>query len=465
MRPLFVCSLALVALAGVATAFTDLEVNSPQDLRDEFTEGMLDDRPAMFGIPSYESSIQGPVVYASPPDACSKLDTSKWDGNVPVRIVMVSRGSCSFVEKVRNAEAAGAKAVIVVDNTNEIYLPYMADDGTGGDIVTPSVLIHQEDGAKINNTLNDGQEVVVELSWTLPKEEHVQFRLYHVADANSQTRTFFEQFGAINAKLGDSATFIPDFIIRNKWWGLSGADCVNENYCAYDPKGDANVPPNGRDVVMASLYSKCLYHTLTADRRANKWWDFTVKYNEMCVPAKLHELNCREEALAAAGLAGYKKNDDVAACMAFDGTDNAVLRNETEREWIDSVGFITPSLYINNARYTGSLNCKEPVTLATCGPLEAICAAYIDGAEPAICRGSSNSSSGGGGVSAGLVVFIVILAVGAVGVAGYVYIRKQRQDMRIDLDNILSSYMNIDDANAMRSSEQPMIDGPTSDDV
>ncbi|MFO0117683.1 MAG: PA domain-containing protein [bacterium] len=58
------------------------------------------------------------------------------------KIVLVDRGECSFVTKVRNAERQGASLVVVVDNrTEDITNVVMGDDGTGTGIRVPSMLI------------------------------------------------------------------------------------------------------------------------------------------------------------------------------------------------------------------------------------------------------------------------------------------------------------------------------------
>ena len=55
----------------------------------------------------------GPLYSAEPADACASLtNTQELSGAV----VLVDRGSCSFMEKAVNAEKAGALAIIVVNN-------------------------------------------------------------------------------------------------------------------------------------------------------------------------------------------------------------------------------------------------------------------------------------------------------------------------------------------------------------
>ena len=70
----------------------------------------------------------------------------------PTKILLVDRGTCTFVTKVRNAERSGASLVVVIDNVNEnITNVIMGDDGTGTGIRIPSMLIGKEDGAKLRD--------------------------------------------------------------------------------------------------------------------------------------------------------------------------------------------------------------------------------------------------------------------------------------------------------------------------
>lgn len=91
------------------------------------TDG-YDHREALFGVPPYGGSIQQNVYYADQ-DLCEpNVDTSKGypernpdkNGVVPgwpsPYILMVDRGGCTFVKKVRNAQRSGAAGVIIADD-------------------------------------------------------------------------------------------------------------------------------------------------------------------------------------------------------------------------------------------------------------------------------------------------------------------------------------------------------------
>lgn len=63
---------------------------------------------------------------------------------------LADRGDCTFVEKVRNIEEAGAGLAIIVDTKKEdVNKIVMSDDGSGAGLRIPSMLISYEDGQKL----------------------------------------------------------------------------------------------------------------------------------------------------------------------------------------------------------------------------------------------------------------------------------------------------------------------------
>jgi hypothetical protein len=67
-------------------------------------------------------------------------------------IVMVDRGSCTFVNKVRNVQKLGGALALIVDNIDEdINKVIMNDDGTGSDIYIPAIMISKQEGQKIKD--------------------------------------------------------------------------------------------------------------------------------------------------------------------------------------------------------------------------------------------------------------------------------------------------------------------------
>ena len=81
--------------------------------------------------------------------SCQEFDEStKLKRTDDVSPFMIARrGECSFVQKVRNMENIGVAVSIIIDNRAEMIDEIlMSDDGTGGGIRIPSMLIGSNDG-------------------------------------------------------------------------------------------------------------------------------------------------------------------------------------------------------------------------------------------------------------------------------------------------------------------------------
>jgi len=84
--------------------------------------------------------------------------TADSDGDV-TPFFIAERGGCSFVKKVRNLENIGVAVVIIVDDTDEdIESIIMSDDGTGGGLRIPAMLVGKTDGKKLIDYLKRGSD-------------------------------------------------------------------------------------------------------------------------------------------------------------------------------------------------------------------------------------------------------------------------------------------------------------------
>ena len=97
--------------------------------------------------------LSGEAVLADPLDACLPLvnPAAEIDG----RIAVVERSTdCTYVTQVRNAQNAGTTgAIAVVIVNNRPGLEGVFDDGSGGDITIPPLLIRQTAGQEIQDQL------------------------------------------------------------------------------------------------------------------------------------------------------------------------------------------------------------------------------------------------------------------------------------------------------------------------
>lgn len=108
--------------------------------------GAYQAEPASFGPPIEAGGLQGVLTRARDADGASEFDGCEPIINdVAGRIALVDRGTCNFIVKAQNAQAAGAIGLVVANNTPGLF-------GLGGadpTIAIPVVGVSQEAAASI----------------------------------------------------------------------------------------------------------------------------------------------------------------------------------------------------------------------------------------------------------------------------------------------------------------------------
>jgi len=100
---------------------------------------------ASFGPPLEVRPNLGQLAVVSG-DGCAAFNAAN-RAAVAHRIAIIDRGACSFVVKVKNAQDAGAKAVIIADNVPGSPPPDLG--GADPTITIPAVRVTQADGAEL----------------------------------------------------------------------------------------------------------------------------------------------------------------------------------------------------------------------------------------------------------------------------------------------------------------------------
>lgn len=381
-----------------------LKFNSPKQLQKEYPDG-VDNSQAKFGSPMYghAAAITGIMVYAASGDhdACepfSRDNITNWPegSSLPV-IVLVDRGTCTFVTKVRHAQAVGASAAIIIDNVEEYILPIMNTDGTGSDISIPSVLIRKSAGAKIREFMKF--KVTATMEWNLPHPDgRVEWDLWTSSDDNGSEQ-FKRQFQRVTESLGSHAKMTPHyFFIEMGCIGDQSLECTEScthggRYCAVDPEQDLSTGLTGAMVVEENLRQMCLWRTQVENRTDDPkvWFDYVVKYLDDCHTPKTWGEACSHGILTQLGV----DVADITKCIDDSnvGENNTLIANDIKLQY-DSGIFFTPTVTINNMPYLGALSCSSPIDKSTCGVLSAICSGYADGSSPQTCR-STDCELGG----------------------------------------------------------------------
>jgi len=462
-----------------------LQVHVPQTL---FKADGYDHREALFGVPPYGGSIAQSVYFADS-DLCDPTVDTR--GGYPIRakdksgnmepwpspyILMVDRGGCSFVQKVRNAQRSGAAGVVIADNTclcsdkdcvsangEEVCQPaepIMADDGSGGDISIPSFLMFKKDADTLKAEMRANHMVQVEMQWALPKpDDRVEYDLW-TTPSDPVAKEFQKKFKPVAQALGDRAYFTPHMYIydglKSNCQGFDGENmcfnlCTNSGrYCATDPDNDLDHGISGADVVKESLRRICIWkHYGEQDGVGKEWWDYIAEFMERCDnPDYFANGDCVKDALKHAGI----KDDIVERCIRDSGglekdATNTFLDLEMEAQ-VNRGVVILPTAFVNTVALRGSLSTDTVFT--------AICNGYLEGTEPPICKACDGCNDfdaciakkkchgKGGGVSMSTFTSSLVVVAAVIGAAAFWHYRKTREDMRAQVRGILAEYMPLE---------------------
>lgn len=126
---------------------------------------------AKFGalLPSKEEkAVKLPVVISNPLNGCS-ASSSKLSG----AIALSTRGDCDFSIKAEVAQSGGAKALVVINNEEDLAKMACPDNSTSLNISIFIVMVPKSDGEALKKSIEDGKKV--ELLLYSPKRPVVDY--------------------------------------------------------------------------------------------------------------------------------------------------------------------------------------------------------------------------------------------------------------------------------------------------
>lgn len=443
----------------------------------------------MFGVFPYGKSINLPVYYATS-NFCDSdtADTSSWYpmdfDKEPRFILLVDRGGCTFVKKVRNGQRAGASVVLIADDLclcdhdtcvvgpSDIcgdVAPAMRDDGSGGDVTIPSFLLYKEDADPIIEELKADRVVSMSISFKLPAAgSRVRYDFWSIP-TDPQSRPFLLNFSDTALLLSEFATFNPHMYIYDgeqagcrdrRGENICFTLCTNHGrYCSTDPDDDLDNGISGADVTTESLRRMCIWKRYGEDGLGLEWWLYVREFTKNCYgdsSQKFSDESCISDAFSRAGI----DQGSISSCMKDSGgRDDDVSNSLLDAAILDEMDngiTLIPSLLVNDGLIRGALS---PLNL-----FQAICASFADDNMPGPCvrcshcayqqkciktgvcesssapprsTTSSRTALSGGSVSFSVFLGSVVLIVLVFGVAGYSYHQREQRYMRENLRYIM----------------------------
>eukprot|EP00977_Amphora_coffeiformis_P011818 scaffold2897_cov178-Amphora_coffeaeformis.AAC.23 len=410
--------IGLRSVASVNTTTTQLQI--PHVL---FKPGTgYGHQAANFGVYPYGASLQQPVFYSESkfcndadqqltqyyPRAVDGMDQQIRDGHYHTPfILMIDRGDCAFTTKVRNAQKAGAAAVLIADDhcvcghqeckIGDTYvcqrtLPIIVDDGSGRDISIPSFLLYKEDSDAIKQVLLQDQNVIFSMGFKIPAPDaRVEYELWTAPTDHFIDENLWTSLRTIALALGDHASFTPQMSLYDgtqqdcTYDGNCPNMCTNNGrYCAF---GLNDEKVSGADLVTESLRRICIWNRYgQEDGIGKEWFDYVYTFSSTCYKDgrldRFTDEGCVTKAMKKSGIDPETINN----CMRDSGgleanAPNTLLDQALAAQQELGVVLI-PSVWVNRVLVQGKMTFREIFS--------ALCSGYVEGSQPQICHACQN---------------------------------------------------------------------------
>jgi len=320
--------------------------------------------------------------------------------------LLVDRGECSFVEKVRNAQKDGASAVFIADDRCicsaeglcnhdanmdcEKTEPIMDDDGSGSDVRIPSMLLLKPDADKLRDEIVSGTTIETRISFPVPKAigGRTEYMLFTTPD-DLASQQFLGSFLEAANSFGTKAVFRPRMLLADgaqkgcRQYDESHAPC--KGYCTnygrycettsiYDQE---HYQDKGAKMIVESMRRTCIWNIYgRLDGIGKEWWAYVQLWTLQCSFSH-YSASCAESIFDIAGV----DKEEVEMCMENSGSFREdVLNTLMETSLSDIAKYnvkFAPTLVINGAVITGALTFGNA--------MKAICSTFEGSERPEIC--------------------------------------------------------------------------------
>ena len=435
---------------------------SPPPLRNKYQSGIIGSL-GNFGNPPYDSSINGYAWFPDPPLGCMPItNPNEYQDSINL-IAFFDRGDCAFVLKVKHAQDAGAKAVIIVNNdpAEDITKITMRDNGLGGNLYIPAYLISQKDGKAIKEVIDSGLAVTLVLKFEITTMVDTINLDMWLSSGNKRSKDFLKEFALIGKQLTrQNSDFNPHYVFikcltcEQNSFATEHADCLGGGrYCAPDPDGEGKL--TGRDVVKEDLRQMCMFKQISDNEGYSRWFEFQEIFTDRCNNADFSK-ECSENVMSDMGFDVSVMNQ----CYrkSFDGgqenslSKNSMLAAEMEM-WHGNGLHFYPAIIINGQLYRGDLE--------NSAVLNGICAGYQRKYEPEFCKYKETGGVKQEGFSTKTVVIVLVVFFVAVAAVLLIYrhiAKKELQkEMRMQVNSAVSQYFALSDTSTFKKSDRPSV--------
>lgn len=295
-------------------------------------------------------------------------------------IILVDKGKCSYVQIARMVQQAGGyMAMIINDKEGDVKNYPVIDDGTGGDIVIPTILISKADGNIIKKFIqeNPSENIQIEIEFRTEKSDFVKVDYFTLIN-DEQGYKILNEFSTFYFFLKDIVSFTPHYL-SYPLEGLTKAE--KENNCVSGGKYclTGGVPRNknapGRSLLMDSIFHQCFHKVVTSNEtnyHPEYYFSLTnyyeshclyIRYKKFCGKSVLENLGISEKEVDDCIYQSFGKEDTVMKPEDY-ANENSIL-HENYKKATDERIKIFPTFMVNGKKLKGRLS-AENLFLSIC---------------------------------------------------------------------------------------------------
>lgn len=264
----------------LGSALASVTVMAPATLRAKYDQAKFDQRISSFGKVPYGHTIVGVAKTPFPIDACADSTTVSYTGTEPL-ILIVQRGTCSFLQKVVNAQKLKAAAVLIVNDFNKTldYIVPFSGENEAANIRIPSSLINYDEGSYLISDLHyQDTEVILAIGYEIKTAEkaEVVFRM------KTNDFTLFETIFALQSMypaLTPLVNLAPALDIYPGTATQANKDCLKDYVACTDSRPEATEKKD--KLLFEMLRQACIL--VASDNKPDNWRTYASEFYNNCL--------------------------------------------------------------------------------------------------------------------------------------------------------------------------------------
>lgn len=388
-----------------------------------------------------------------------------------VPIILVDRGNCSFVTKVKNVQEAGGHIALIVNNNpiESIEDIIMADDGRGRDLVIPGVLITSQQGEILKNFYKENKSnkklidnIKIEVDFEMENRTNNVKLDFYISSKNENFYKLINEISSHLLVLKDSLDLNINYISHQSFIYSANSlrdipECYGSGLHCHHP-GNFKVG-DARIFVEEDIKQKCILNYAKESNNINIFLDYVNNFYRECVNvtnnfnAECSAIVCEKNNIPLSTInkcvhdsfdIDKLKNSDENIKQNYKlYAPNKLLKEDLQKKEDNLISFL-PAILINNRNFWGSWTLENL--------FEGICSAYKK--KPQICydEGYFNKPS----TISNLSLFLLILLVIAVNIGIFLICRNlirkriveriESTDINHKINTIVTSYLALREA-------------------